>query len=207
MQVGQFRDTETGIEKEAQQLKKINPKMKVIFYWNTFLDYSMYEAHAEYRKASGVVVEETRMGTLDLKKGRMKRYDLSNPEVRDWWTSVASEAVVNGSADGVFMDAFPQVTSKANRKSLGRREIRRDSARVEGHYQGNKRRKIGDDKLIVYNGIRSTPTWNAGFDFPEHTDAAMIEHFGHFQSSSKGMHAAGYPGDGGGRENVERSLC
>ena len=47
------------------------------------------------------------------------------------------------------------------------------------------RDKIGDDKLIVYNGIRSTPTWNAGYDFPEHTDAAMIEHFGHFQSSSK----------------------
>lgn len=44
---------------------------------------------------------------------------------------------------------------------------------------------IGDDKLIVYNGIRLTPAWNAGFDFPEYTDAAMIEHFGYFQSDSK----------------------
>lgn len=35
----QFGDTETGIEMEARQLKKINPDMKVIFYWNTFLDY------------------------------------------------------------------------------------------------------------------------------------------------------------------------
>ncbi len=41
----QFGDTETGIEQEAQQLKKLNPNMKVIFYWNTFLDYDMYKAH------------------------------------------------------------------------------------------------------------------------------------------------------------------
>ena len=37
--------TEAGIEAEARQLKKLNPKMKVIFYWNAFLDYRMYEAH------------------------------------------------------------------------------------------------------------------------------------------------------------------
>ena len=49
------------------------------------------------------------------------------------------------------------------------------------------REKIGDDKLIVYNGIRSTPTWSAGFDFPEHTDCAMIEHFGYFNSGSKDL--------------------
>lgn len=181
--IGQFRDTETGIEKEAQQLKKINPKMKVIFYWNTFLDYSMYKAHAEYQRHPEWWLRKLD-GTLDLKQGRMKRYDLSNPEVRDWWTSVASEAVVNGSADGVFMDAFPQVTSRANLNLWG-------DGKYNAIQQGLKdiiketRDEIGDDKLIVYNGIRSTDSWNAGFDFPEHTDAAMIEHFGHFQSSSK----------------------
>jgi hypothetical protein len=40
--------TEAGIEAEARQLKELNPKMKVIFYWNTFLDYPMYEAHKDY---------------------------------------------------------------------------------------------------------------------------------------------------------------
>ena len=177
--------TEAGIEAEAQQLKKLNPKMKVIFYWNTFLDYSMYEAHGEYAKHPKWWLR-TQEGELDLKNGRMMRYDLSNQEFRDWWTDVAAEAVINGNSDGVFMDAFPQVENQANRKLWG-------DEKYEAVQQGlhdiirETREKIGDDKLIVYNGIRSTPKWTMGYDYPEHTDAAMIEHFGFFQSSSKEM--------------------
>jgi hypothetical protein len=181
--IGQFRDTETGIESEAQQLKKINSKLKVIFYWNTFLDYSIYKAHAEYQRHPEWWLKNLD-GTLDLKQGGLKRYGLSNPAVRHWWTSVAREAVVNGSADGVFMDAFPQVTNSANLSLWG-------DEKYNAIQQGLKdtiketRSEIGDDKLIVYHGIRSTDSWNAGFDFPEHTDAAPIERCRHFHSSSK----------------------
>lgn len=177
-----FGSTEAGIEAEARQLKQLNPKMKVIFYWNTFLDYPMYAAHREYQTHPKWWLK-TAEGELDRKQGRLKRYDLSNPAVRDWWTDVAARAVVDGSCDGVFMDAFPQVTSRANRRLWG-------DAKYEAIQRGLKdivqetRRKIGLDKLIVYNGIRSTPGWSMGFDFPE-TDAAMIEHFGNFASSSK----------------------
>lgn len=155
-----FGGTEAGIEAEAQQLKKLNPKMKVIFYWNTFLDYSMYEAHEEYGKHPEWWLK-TQDGGLDRKKGKLMRYDLSNSEFRKWWTDVAAEAVVHGSSDGVFMDAFPQVTSQANRKLWG-------DEKYEAIQQGLKdiiqetRRKIGDEKLIVYNGIRSTPHWVRG---------------------------------------------
>lgn len=175
--------TEAGIEAEAQRLKKLNPRMKVIFYWNTFLDYSMFAAHKEYAQHPEWWLR-TVAGTLDRKKGRQMRYDLSNTEVREWWTDVAAKAVRDGSCDGVFMDAFPQITSRANRRLWG-------DEKFEAIQQGLRdtieltRQKIGDDKLIVYNGIRSTPKWNAGFDFPDHTDAAMIEHFGYFQSSAK----------------------
>ena len=179
----QFGNTEMGIEKEAQQLKQLNPNMKVIFYWNTFLDYSMYEAHDEYETHPDWWLR-TLDGELDFKRGKLKRYDLTNPDVRNWWTNVVAKAVVKGSTDGVFMDAFPQIAStdnialwgeeKYNAMQEGLRDIIRET-----------REKIGDDKLILYNGIRSTPTWSAGYDFPEYTDCAMIEHFGYFNSSSK----------------------
>jgi alpha-L-fucosidase len=179
----QFGNTETGIEKEAQQLKKLNPDMKVIFYWNTFLDYAMYKAHKEYGKHPEWWLR-TKDGSLDLKNNSLKRYDLSNPAVRQWWTTVASEAVNMGSADGVFMDAFPQITHKRNIVLWGQEKY---DAIQQGLRDIIKetRQKIGEDKLIVYNGIRSTPSWKAGYDFPDYTDAAMIEHFGEFQSTSK----------------------
>ena len=179
----QFGDTETGIEKEAQQLKRLNPEMKVIFYWNTFLDYSMFKAHEVYQRHPEWWLK-TLDGKLDKKKGRIKRYDLSNPDVRKWWTDVAQKAVVEGSCDGVFMDAFPQITHKSNIALWGQ-------GKYDAIQQGLRdviketRQKIGKDKLIVYNGIRSTPSWKAGYDFPDYTDAAMIEHFGEFQSTSK----------------------
>ena len=181
--IQQFGNTEIGIEKEAQQLKKLNPNIKVIFYWNTFLDYPMFAAHDEYEKHPQWWLRK-KDGQLDLKNNNLKRYDLSNAEVREWWTDVARKAVVDGSADGVFMDAFPQITHERNVALWGAEKY---AAIVQGLREIIKetRRKIGDDKLIIYNGIRSTPSFEAGFDFPEHTDAAMIEHFGQFQSTSK----------------------
>ena len=121
---------------------------------------------------------------LDLKNGSLKRYDLSNPEVREWWTEVASDAVNEGSSDGVFMDAFPQISSPENIALWGQEKYDAIQRGLKDIIK-ETRQKIGEDKLIIYNGIRSTPTWQAGYDFPDHTDAAMIEHFGHFQSGSK----------------------
>jgi hypothetical protein len=179
----QFKYTETGIEREAQQLKKFNPDMKVIFYWNTFLDYPMFQAHEVYQNHPEWWLK-TRDGKLDKKKGRIKRYDLSNPEVREWWTDVAQKAVVEGSCDGVFMDAFPQISASGNKLLWGTEKY---DAIQKGLLETifETRQKIGDNKLIFYNGIRSTAKSKIGNDYSECTDAVMIEHFGHFQSASK----------------------
>jgi len=177
-----FGSTEAGIEAEATQLKRLNPKMKVLFYWNAFLDYSSYDAHREYRRHPEWWLR-TKSGELDRKKGKIMRYDLSNREVRAWWTGVAANAVVNGHCDGVFMDAFPQVTGQANRRLWGDEKYAAIQQGLRDLIQ-ETRRRLGDDKLIVFNGIRSTRHWSMGFDFPL-ADGAMIEHFGHFASGSK----------------------
>jgi hypothetical protein len=181
--ITQFGNTEEGIAKEAKQLKKFNPNMKVIFYWNTFLDYPMYKAHDEYEKHPEWWLKKID-GELDKKNATIKRYDLSNPEVRKWWTDVARENIVGTNCDGVFMDAFPQVTSEANRALWGEEKFNQMQQGLKDIIW-ETREALGEDKLIVYNGIRSTPTRNMGVDFPEYTDAVMLEHFGHFQSGSK----------------------
>ena len=179
----QFKYTEDGIEQEAQQLKKLNPDMKVIFYWNTFLDYGMFRAHQDYQQHPEWWLK-TVDGTLDLKNRKMKRYDLSHPEVRAWWTDVARKAVVEGSCDGIFLDAFPQILAESNKTLWGQQKY---DAIQQGLVDIVKetRTKIGEDKLIFYNGIRNTPSIQIGVDFMDDIDAVMIEHFGHFNSGSK----------------------
>ena len=147
---GQIKYTEEGIEQEARQLKEYNPNLKVIFYWNTFLDYPMFQAHEVYQRRPEWWLK-TLDGRLDKKKGRIKRYDLSNPEVREWWTDVAQKAVIDGSCDGVFMDAFPQISAPGNKALWG---IEKYDAIQKGLIGTLKetRLKLGNDKLIFYNG-------------------------------------------------------
>lgn len=178
-----YRYSEDAIAADGKQLKKYNDKMKVVFYWNAFLDYDMYKAHEEYSNNPDWWLK-TLDGKLDLKNGRIKRYDLSNKEVRKWWVNVAEENVNTKCIDGVFFDALVQVTAPSNKKLWG-------NEKYNAIQQGLKdliketRDVLDDDKLIVYNGIRSTPGRKIGNEFPENSDAIMIEHFGHFNSKTK----------------------
>ncbi|MEO9571956.1 MAG: putative glycoside hydrolase [Polaribacter sp.] len=178
-----YRYSEESIAADAKVLKSLNKEIKVVFYWNAFLDYSMYKAHKEYQKKTDWWLK-TQKGELDLKSNRIKRYDLSNPEFRNWWSNVAKENLDNKNIDGVFFDALNQVTNPGNKRLWG---IEKYNAIQKGLKDLIKetRTKIGDGKIIVYNGIRSTPVRNAGNDFPDNTDAVMIEHFGFFNSKTK----------------------
>ncbi len=178
-----YKYSEESIAADAAVLKKFNKDMKVVFYWNAFLDYSMYKAHNEYQKHPDWWLK-TAKGELDLKSDKIKRYDLSNKKLRKWWASIADKNLKNKNIDGVFFDALNQVTSPGNKRLWG---VEKYNAIQQGLKDLIKetRCKIGDDKLIVYNGIRSTPIRITGNDFPENTDAIMIEHFGYFNSRTK----------------------
>jgi len=175
--------TEKGIEADAARLKKINPDVKVIYYWNTFLDYGMYDAHEVYANHPEWWLRKLD-GSLDKKRGTMMRYDLSNPEVREWWTEEVRKAVIEGSCDGVFMDAFPQITSAANIKLWGKEKY---DAIQDGLIKTIEltREKIGPENLLVYNGIRNTPELHYGMQFLDITDASTMEHFDQFASRDR----------------------
>jgi hypothetical protein len=174
--------TEKGIEADAAAIKAVNPKAKVIFYWNTFLDYGSFDAHHVYNSHPEWWLRKAD-GELDFKSPGLKRYDLSNPEVRKWYTEVAV-AATEKSCDGIFMDAFPQILSPANIQLWGEEKFEQVQAGLFD-LLSEVREALGDDKLIVYNGIRNVPGMNFGMQFLDQTDAATIEHFGEFRSATK----------------------
>ncbi len=173
---------EKGQVHDAKRLKAANPDIKILFYWNTFLDYPFTAAHEVYQQHPDWWLRKLD-GELDKKAGRIMRYDLSNPEVREWWTDVVKMAVADGPCDGVFMDAFPQIASAANKRLWGEEKY---NAIQQGHLEIIKltRKKAGPEAILMFNGIRNTDTLSFGMQYLDDTDAATIEHFGYFQSTS-----------------------
>ncbi len=175
--------TEAGTEFDAMRIKAINPDITLLYYWNTFLDYPFADAHEVY-EAHPEWWLYNQDSTLDLKKGKYKRYDLSKAEVREWWAEEVRKAVVEGSCDGVFMDAFPQIANEANIERWGQEKY--DSIQ-DGLLELIRltREKTDSSALLMFNGIRNTDDLHFGMEYLDLADAATIEHFDQFSSTSK----------------------
>ncbi len=169
--------TEAGIAEAARQIKRRTPDAVVLFYWNAFLNIPSYQAT---RQVPAAWLLKDRRGKPVMVRNTLATYDLARAEVRDWWSDTAAKAVREGGVDGIFADALPQVTSAGKRKLLGEEQY---TALNEGLVAMLKetRQKLGPEKGLIFNGLRGAD----GAQFLPLTSGAMIEHFGHFSSSTK----------------------
>jgi len=170
--------TEAGIYEAARQIKSRNPRATILFYWNAFLDYPTYAAHAQVQPAWRLTGKN---GQPWLKDGRVARYDLSRAEVREWWSDVVAAAMRTAPLDGIFADALPQVMIPTLGQQVGEQKAAavREGAR---ELLALTRQKLGPNKIIFANGMRA----EAGREFLDWPlDGLLIEHFGHFASDSK----------------------
>ncbi|MFZ5829438.1 MAG: putative glycoside hydrolase [Planctomycetota bacterium] len=170
--------TEEGIYEAARELKKRSPQMKVLFYWNTFINYPLYRAFERFDDAW---LLRNRAGKPVLKGGTVPRPDLSLPEVRQWWSDVAAEAMRSAPLDGVFADALPQVLTPSLPKQVGEEKAADVVAGLK-EMLALTRRKIGRDKIMLVNGLRATD-YRQILDWDGVT-GMIIEHFGAFHSGS-----------------------
>jgi len=169
--------TEAGIAEAARQIKLRKPDAKVLFYWNAFLDVRSDQASREF-PAKGHLTDKR--GRSVMVRETIPTYDLSQANVRGWWSDTAAKAVRDGGCDGIFADALAQVTAAGKRKLLGEEKY---ASVNEGLVEMLKetRSKCGPEKLIIFNGIRG----DDGAQFLPLSSGAMIEHFGHFSGVGK----------------------
>lgn len=171
--------TEEGIYEAARQLKRRNPNVRVLFYWNAFINYPLYRALDRF-KPEWTLKDST--GAEQRNPGGFPRPDLSLPEVREWWSDVAAEAMRAAPLDGIFADALPQVLTPSLPRKIGEAKAQAVIAGLQ-EMLSLTRRKIGEDKIVLANGLRATDyrqilNWDG-------ITGVMIEHFGHFSSDSK----------------------
>jgi hypothetical protein len=172
--------TEEGIYEAARQLKRRNPKVRVLFYWNAFINYPLYRALDRFKPEWTL---KDQKGKEALNHFRLSRPDLSLPEVREWWSDVAAEAMQAAPLDGIFADALPQVLTAALPRQIGEEKTQAVIAGAK-EMLSLTRRKIGADKIVLANGLRATEGRQI-LDWDGIT-GVMIEHFGHFWSRSTG---------------------
>ena len=180
--VGKRGDTEAGVAEATRQIKQRNPRAKVLFYWNAFLDYPLYKVS---RKLPADWHLKDLQGKPVLIRNSVPAYDLACADVRAWWSETAAAAVREGGPDGIFADAFLQVVAPAKRKLLGDEKYAALNAGLVAMLK-ETRRKLGPEALILYNGLRG----GDGKQFLPLTSGAMIEHFGHFSGVGKEKMAA-----------------
>jgi len=188
---GSSGSTEEGIALDAKQLKALNPRMKVLFYWNTFLNYPLYDACQEVAQHPEWIFRDKK-GQPIYKTGTLEQYNLLDPEFRRWWASIAGKAVSEYGCDGIFMDAVDQAKrpiwmkrgwGDGNEDLLTQAVV--DMMRLTN-------REMGEDALLIYNGIRSSDSAGTtkGTEYLPHASGVMIEHFTAFHSQSKESIAA-----------------
>lgn len=167
----QHGNTEEGFKVAIREIKKRNPRVKVLFYWNASLDSSsrrgVYKAMETF-PADGYLKDDK--GKVVMRRKTVPNYDLIREDVREWWSDTAAKAVNEYGADGIFADAMGQDPAKG----VGDEKLAAlVAARVK--LLEETRSKIGPDKLIIYNGLlKDDPGKLLQF-----ADGAMIESFGH----------------------------
>lgn len=171
--------TEAGFVVAAREIKKRNPHAKVLFYWNASLDTSSnrgtYQAMRTF-PADGYLKDS--QGRIVKRRKTVPNYDLTRPDIRDWWSDAAAKAVREYGADGIFADAMGDPPA-ANLKTLSEKQVLALRAARLALLE-ETRRKIGPEKLIIYNGLMKGDR----DQLMRFADGAMVEHFGHFSNGS-----------------------
>lgn len=169
--------TENGIADTARRLKRRNPDVRVLFYFNAFINWPGYAAFETYRPEWTLRKSD---GTLVTHPSGTPRPDPSNAEFRQWWSEVVTSSHREAPLDGLFVDALPQALSPALARQVGNAKAR---AVVQGLREmiALTKRKLGPGRLIIANGLRTTD-FREILDW-EGIDLVMVEHFGGFNTA------------------------
>ena len=92
----------------ARKIKALNASVKVLMYWNSALNWNMYECEAD--------VQPSWLLPPRAPLTNVSRYNLASPQFRAWWTACAVDALrrSEGALDGLFLDALPKLTWPGN---------------------------------------------------------------------------------------------
>ena len=171
-----FKSTEDGTLAAAKAVKEINPSTKVLYYRNVFVHYGTYKANAEIEKMPGAFLVG-REGKTKLVRNVCEAYDLSNPQVREWWVGNAKQMCADPAIDGLFLDGMIKIYSGGYlMRDIGKEKKEAVLQDFEGMMR-ETRQAIGPDKIMLANVLRTGQSKDDGLEAIKLFDGSYIEGF------------------------------
>jgi hypothetical protein len=187
----EFGSTEAGTLQAAEAVKRINPRVKILYYRNILVHYAMYDADKQLAAIPNPFLVDQK-GNTKLVRGKVPAYDLSNEAIQSWWLDHAKKVCASEYIDGFFVDGNIKVLEQAYlRKSVGEKK----KSAVEKAYHRMMKKlpgTLGSDQLVLANIIRARFD-KAGLEYLGYFDGSYIEGFEH---AVGGMSRADYMAKG-----------
>jgi hypothetical protein len=171
-----FQSTEDGTLAAAKAVKEINSSTKILYYRNVIVHYGTYKANAEIDKVPGAFLVG-RQGKNKLVRGKAEAYDLTNPQLREWWVGNAKQMCADPAIDGLFLDGNIKVLSAGYlKRDIGKEKKNAIFQDYEGMMR-ETRQAIGPDKIMLANVLRTGQSKDDGLEAIKLFDGSYIEGF------------------------------
>ena len=141
-------DDEDAMVKFMIQVKKVNPEAATYFYMNSFKD------RPEMTRMAREINENPEWFLKDSNGDKVKNsqgfyvFDLSQPEVRKWWSDTCLNAVAKSNGDGCFCDSSQRVEGQKFKPPISDRKL---TEWGDGLLTLTKdvQNLLGNDKLLI----------------------------------------------------------
>lgn len=174
---------ELGAKHEAAAFKKLNPDIKVLFYFNAAYawPYTSYnrdftrqaiEAHPEFKD---FLILHPKTGRLADQYGAFC-FDVLNSDFRDWWVETVAKGVETSGCDGAFID---QMHGNVKLRPSKGPEIEK----AMGQMMASLKQRLGADKILLANNAYND---DAKYVYPV-SDAVMYENYATVKSSKESL--------------------
>lgn len=184
-----FNSTEDGTLAAARAVKEVNPDTKILYYRNVIVHYGTYRANEDIGKIPGAFLVG-REGKTKLIRGRLTAYDLTNPELRDWWVDHAGQICADPAIDGLFLDGNVKVLLPSFlTRQIGKHK-KRDLIAGYRTMMGETRKALGTEKMMIANVLRDRIP-DGGLEDIKQFDGSYIEGFEGPGGTKKDMVANG----------------
>ncbi|MFC5051416.1 putative glycoside hydrolase [Rubritalea spongiae] len=174
---------ELGAKHEAAAFKKINPKTKVLFYFNAAYawPYTSYnqiftkEGIEQNPKLKSTLITHPKTGKLVDRYGALC-YDVLNPYLRKWWVETVAKAVQDSGCDGAFID---QMHGNVDFRKNKRAEVEKAMDLM----MTALKEALGPDKILLANNAYTPSTEN----ILAVSDAVMFENYARQKSNKESL--------------------